>query len=152
VTRINIFDVRGRLATDREKTPASDYDYDYFSGETKGNSAKEDHAVRFNQTPSGTRLFMPSYSLEFYLKSSINTIRWGAFKYELGSRVVEITDPVVWIKNPLIDGGVILPGFNDGYSGKAPDLGAFETGQVPMQFGRRAYLSFDAERAPWELY
>jgi hypothetical protein len=152
VTRNNIFDVRGRLATDRGKNPASDYDFDYFSGGTKGNSAQEGHAVRINQTPSGTRLFMPSYSLEFYLKSSINAIKWGAFKYELGNKVVEITDPVVWIKNPLIDGGIIIPGFNDEYTGKGPDIGAFETGLPPMQFGRRAYLSYNTDRAPWELY
>jgi hypothetical protein len=152
ITRNNIFDVRGRLATDREKKPDSDYDYDYFSGGAKGSSAQEGHAVRFNQTPSGTRLFVPSYSLEFYLKSSINTIKWGAFKYELGNKVVEITDPVVWIANPLIDSGIVLPGFNDGYSGKAPDLGAFETALPPLQFGRRAYMSYNTNRAPWELY
>ena len=152
VTRNNIFDVSGRLATDREKMPASDYDYDYFSGGTKGNSAQEAHAVRFNETPSGTRLFIPSYNLEFYLKSSINTIKWGAFKYELGNEVIDITDPVVWIKNPLIDAGVILPGFNDAFSGKAPDLGAFETALPPLQFGRRAYLKYNEGLAPWELF
>jgi hypothetical protein len=152
ITRNNIFDVRGRLATDREKEPASDYDYDYFSGETRGKSAKEEHAVRFNQTPSGTRLFVPSYSLEFYLRSSVNSINWGAFDYHLGDSVVNITDPVVWISNPLIDAGVILPDFNDGYAGKAPDLGAFETGLPPLQFGRRAYLNYNTDRAPWELY
>jgi hypothetical protein len=152
ITRNNIFDVRGRLATDREKEPASDYDYDYFSGETKGRSAKEEHAVKFNQTPSGTRLFIPSYSLEFYLKSSVNSIKWGSFEYQLGDSVVNITDPVVWITNPLIDAGVILPDFNDGYGGKAPDLGAFEIGLPPLQFGRRAYLNYSVERAPWEVY
>lgn len=152
VTRNNIFDVIGRLATDREKKPASDYDYDYFSGETKGSSAKEIHSIKFNQTPSGTRLFVPSYSLEFYLKSSVNSIKWGAFRYQLGEREVEITDPVVWIPNPLIDAGITIAGFNDGYVGKAPDIGAFETGLAPLQFGRRAYRNHNDERAPWELY
>jgi hypothetical protein len=152
VTRNNIFDVRGRLATDREKEPASDYDWDYFSGETKGKSAKEEHAVKLNQTPSGTRLFIPSYSLEYYLRSSVNSIKWGSFEYHLGDTVVNITDPVVWIANPLIDSGVLIPDFNDGYGGKAPDLGAFETGLPPLQFGRRAYLDYNIERAPWEVY
>ncbi len=152
VTRNNIFDVRGRLATDREKQPASDYDFDYFSGGTKGKSALENHSIRFNQTPSGTPLFVPSYNLEFYLKSSVNSIKWGAFQYELGEEKVEITDPVVWIPNPLIDSGAVIPGFNDGYAGKAPDLGAFETGLPPLQFGRRAYRNYNDDRAPWELY
>jgi hypothetical protein len=152
VTRNNIFDVPGRLASENEKEPASDYDYDYFSGGTKGKSAKEEHALRINKTPSGTRLLVSSYNLEFYPRSSINTIKWGAQPYELGERNVNITDPVVWIPNPIIDSGVLLPGFNDGFSGKGPDIGAFETGLPPLQFGRRAYLAFNQERAPWELF
>jgi len=144
--------VPGRLASDTEKEPASDYDYDYFSGGTKGKSAKEEHALRINKTPSGTRLLVSSYNLEFYPKSSINTIKWGAQPYELGDRKINITDPVVWIPNPVIDSGVLLPGFNDGFAGKAPDLGAFEVGLPPLQFGRRAYLAYNQERAPWEIF
>ncbi len=30
--------------------------------------------------------------------------------------------------SPLIDAGVVIPGVNDGYSGSAPDIGAFEIG------------------------
>jgi len=30
--------------------------------------------------------------------------------------------------SPLIDAGVLIPGFNDGFSGSAPDIGAFEYG------------------------
>jgi hypothetical protein len=52
----------------------------------------------------------------------------------------------------LIDAGIILPGFNDEFSGKAPDLGAFETALPPLQFGRRAYLNHNSDRAPWELF
>lgn len=151
VTRNNIFDVPGRLATDREKEPMGDYDYDYFSGNMRG-IAKEEHGIRFGTTPSGTRLYISSYNLEFYPRSTINSIKWGAFPYEFGDRKRNITDPVVWISNPLIDSGVLLPGFNDGFSGKAPDLGAFETGNAPLQFGRRAYLSHSEGRVPWELY
>jgi hypothetical protein len=151
-SRNNIFDVSGRLASDIEKEPASDYDYDYFSGSTKGKSAKEEHSVRVSRTPSGTRLFVSAYNLEFYPRSSINTIKWGSQPYELGERKVNITDPVVWVPNPLIDSGIILPGFNDGFAGKAPDLGAFEVGLPPLQFGRRAYLTYNQERAPWELF
>jgi hypothetical protein len=32
-----------------------------------------------------------------------------------------------------IDAGQVLPGFNDGFAGKAPDLGAYEVGE-PMPF------------------
>jgi hypothetical protein len=152
ITRNNIFDVPGRLATDNEKEPASDYDFDYFSGITTGMTAKEEHGIKFRTTPSGTRLYISSYNLEFYPRSSINVIKWGKHPYEFGDRKTEITDPVVWISNPLIDSGTILHGFNDDFIGKAPDLGAFEVGAPPLQFGRRAYLNFNEARAPWELY
>ncbi|MBG0860024.1 MAG: right-handed parallel beta-helix repeat-containing protein [Bacteroidales bacterium] len=152
VTRNNIFDVPGRLATDIEKEPEGDYDFDYFSGNIKGKTAKEEHGIKFGTTPSGTRLYVSSYNLEFYPRSSINSIKWGKYPYEFGTKKLEITDPVVWINNPLIDTGTLLPGFNDNFVGKAPDLGAFEVGSPPLQFGRRAYLMFNEDRAPWEKY
>ena len=152
VSRNNIFDVPGRLATDIEKEPASDYDYDYFSGTTRGATAQEKNGIRFNVTPSGTRLYVSSYNLEFYPRSTVNSIKWGAFPYEFGERKTNITDPVVWIKNPLIDSGILLPGFNDNFTGRGPDLGAFETGTPPLEFGRRAYLNYNEGWAPWEIY
>ena len=149
VTRNNIFDVPGRLATDTDKEPASDYDYDYFSGTVRG-TAREMNGIRFNVTPSGTKLFISSYKLEFYPRSTINSIKWGAQPYEFGERKVNITDPVIWINNPLLDSGAIIPGFNDKYTGKGPDIGAFETGTPPLEFGRRAYLGYDEGWAAWE--
>jgi hypothetical protein len=152
VSRNNIYNVPGRLATDIEKEPSSDYDYDYFSGDVLGRSAREENRIKFTTTPAGTRLFVSSYALEFYPRSSINSIKWGKYPYEFGDRKLQITDPVVWIPNPLIDSGALLPGFNDNFAGKAPDLGAFEVGSPPIQFGRRAYLNFDEGRPPWETY
>jgi hypothetical protein len=152
VTRNNIFDLPGRLASDVEKEPQSDYDYDYFSGRTKGKTATEEHGIKFGTTPAGTRLFSSSYNLEFYPRQTINSIKWGKIPYEFGEKKTEITDPVIWIKNPLIDAGVILPGFNDEFSGKSPDIGAFETGKPPLQFGRHAYLNYNEGNAPWEIY
>jgi hypothetical protein len=39
--------------------------------------------------------------------------------------------------SPAIDAGVYLPGFNDGYRGAAPDLGAYEFGTEPPHYGPR---------------
>jgi hypothetical protein len=39
--------------------------------------------------------------------------------------------------NGAIDKGQVLPGFNDGYQGKGPDLGAYELGSALPQFGPR---------------
>ncbi|MHA1231698.1 MAG: right-handed parallel beta-helix repeat-containing protein [Candidatus Helarchaeota archaeon] len=41
--------------------------------------------------------------------------------------------------NPGIDAGEIIPNFNDVYSGIGPDIGAFEIGSAPMEFGVEAY-------------
>ncbi len=40
--------------------------------------------------------------------------------------------------SPGFDAGEIIPNFSDGYSGKAPDIGAFEAGSPPMEFGVKA--------------
>ncbi|MBE7465087.1 MAG: right-handed parallel beta-helix repeat-containing protein [Planctomycetes bacterium] len=37
-----------------------------------------------------------------------------------------------------IDAGIKLPGFNDGFNGEAPDLGAFELGATMPHYGTRA--------------
>jgi len=37
------------------------------------------------------------------------------------------------------DAGKRIPNVNDGFHGKAPDIGAGETGSKPMQFGVDAY-------------
>lgn len=149
VTRNNIWDVPGRLATSRESEPASDYDHDYYSGGFP-ESARQPNGLALRTTPSGTRLYVSSYKLEFYPRSTINSIIWGAHPYEFGDRKVNITDPVQWIPNPLIDGGALIPGFNDDFKGKAPDVGAFEVGNPPLEFGRRAHLKHDEGWAPWE--
>jgi hypothetical protein len=151
VTRNNIFDVTGRLATNQQKEPESDYDYDYFSGTTMG-TAQQENGISGSFTPAGTGLYISSPNLEFYLRSTINSIIWGSEPYEFGDQSVNITDPVVQIKNPLRDGGAVLPGFNDDYKGDGPDLGAFEFGAPPLEFGRRAYLEYNEGWAPWELY
>jgi len=60
-----------------------------------------------------------------------------------------ITDPVETVPNPVIDSGIPIPNFNDDFTGKAPDLGAFEVGRPPLRFGRHAN---GAQLAPWERY
>jgi hypothetical protein len=40
-------------------------------------------------------------------------------------------------ESSAIDAGEVLPGFNDGYAGKGPDLGAFELGQELPHYGPR---------------
>jgi hypothetical protein len=42
--------------------------------------------------------------------------------------------------SPGVDAGVVIPNFRETFSGSKPDIGAFETGQPPMEFGVNAYL------------
>jgi hypothetical protein len=41
--------------------------------------------------------------------------------------------------SPGFDAGAVIPNFNDDFHGKAPDMGAFEAGSAPMEFGVNAY-------------
>ena len=41
--------------------------------------------------------------------------------------------------SPGFDAGVRIPNFNDDVHGRAPDMGAFEAGSAPMEFGANAY-------------
>jgi len=43
-------------------------------------------------------------------------------------------------RSPGYQAGVAIPNFSDGFRGKAPDMGAFEHGSTPMEFGVKAYL------------
>jgi hypothetical protein len=80
----------------------------------------------------------------------MNKIEWGKIESTHNGKKVEITDPLLQVKNPALDTGVRLPGFNDDFTGAAPDIGAFETGMPPLRFGREMAPAF--ERAPWEKY
>jgi len=36
-----------------------------------------------------------------------------------------------------VDAGIVMPGINDGFNGKAPDLGCYELGKPSPQYGPR---------------
>jgi hypothetical protein len=58
----------------------------------------------------------------------------------LDARPIFQTDSMDFRLKPdgvAVDAGCVLPNINDGYSGKAPDLGALETEQKPPHYGPR---------------
>lgn len=142
VTRNNIFDCPGRLASSQEVENPGDYDFDFYSGNEKGR-AREKNGVR------GKMAYIPSHYLEFYPAPVVNRVQYGKIPINAGGKTLEITDPVVTVPNPVIDGGTRLPNFNDDFSGRAPDIGAYEVGRPPIRFGRRAMENI---WAPWELH
>jgi hypothetical protein len=48
-----------------------------------------------------------------------------------------IPDLRIWAGSAAADGGQILPNVNDGFTGVAPDLGAYEAGKSPPHYGPR---------------
>jgi len=136
VTRNNIFYARGRTYPQERGAPANDFKNDLTGGYLGGGFVRS--------------MFLPSERLEWYLAPTMNKIQWGRVEYTRGGQSFGITDPMVQAKNPALDAGVRLPGFNDEYSGAAPDIGAFENGMPPLRFGRDMAPGFS--RAPWELY
>jgi hypothetical protein len=142
VTRNNIFDCPGRLASNQPVDVAGDYDFDFFTGSERGRA----------RLPNGLRgrmAYLPSHYLEFYPAPVTTQIQWGRVAIVQGGRERFLTDPVVTVPNPVIDGGTRIPNFNDDFAGQAPDVGAFEVGRPPLRFGRRAYADI---WAPWELF
>jgi hypothetical protein len=142
VTRNHIFVCPGRLASSQEVENPGEYDFDFYCGNEKGR-ASEKNGVR------GKMAYLPSHYLEFYPAPVVNRVQFGKIPINAGGKTLEITDPVVTVPNPVIDGGTRLPNFNDDFSGRAPDIGAFEVGRPPIRFGRRAV---DNTWAPWELH
>ncbi|MCW5977173.1 MAG: right-handed parallel beta-helix repeat-containing protein [Bryobacteraceae bacterium] len=136
VSRNNIFYARGRTYPSDRGAPPNDFQNDLTGGYLGGGIVQS--------------MFLPSEGLEWFLAPAMNRIQWGRVEFVRGGRTIAITDPLVQVKNPATDAGVRLPGFNDEFTGAAPDIGAFETGLPPPRFGREAAPRFT--RPPWESY
>jgi hypothetical protein len=134
VSRNNIFYSRGRVYPEERSAPGNDLGKDLTGGYLGGGLVKS--------------MFLPSERLEWYLAPTMNRIQWGKAEYTRNGRGFTITDPLVQVSNPALDTGVRLPGFNDDFTGKAPDMGAFENGRPALRFGREMAPGF--ERPPWE--
>jgi len=136
VSRNNLFYARGRAYPENRGEPSNDFHNDLTGGYLGGGFVRS--------------MFLPSERLEWFLSPSVDRIQWGRVTYTRNGKEFAITDPVVRVNNPALDAGVLLPGFNDNYTGAAPDIGAYENGLPPLRFGREQAPGFS--RPPWELY
>jgi hypothetical protein len=136
VSRNNIFYSRGRTYPRDRGAPPNDFQNDLTGSYLGGGFVRS--------------MFLPSQGLEWFLAPTMNRIQWGRIEYTRNGKDFAITDPLVQVANPALDRGVRLPGFNDEYTGAAPDIGAFETGRPPLRFGRQMAPGFS--RPPWKLY
>jgi hypothetical protein len=136
VSRNNIFYSRGRTYPRDRGAPPNDFQNDLTGGYLGGGFVRS--------------MFLPSDGLEWFLAPTMNKIQWGRVPYTRNGKEFAITDPMVQAKNPAVDAGVRIPGFNDEFTGEAPDIGAFESETPPLKFGREMAPGF--RRPPWERY
>ncbi len=134
VTRNNIFYTRGHTYPNERGEPRNDFQNDLTGGYLGGGFVQS--------------MFVPSDRLEWFLSPTMKKIEWGRIETVRDGKTVAITDAVLDVPNPAIDKGVRLPGFNDDFTGAAPDIGAYENGRPALRFGREAAPGF--QRAPWE--
>jgi hypothetical protein len=111
VSRNNILHIRdakgkGRSHSDAKQNTDNDFDYDLFNGQVP--SGTEAHGVR------GEPIYAPNAGYD----PAANT---GRFQLAPDS--------------PGAGAGQPIPNFSDGYTGKAPDIGAHQRGAPPMRFG-----------------
>ena len=119
VTRNNIFHVR-KSDTHSISTGGgvdNDFDFDLLSG--RHPDGQERHGV------SGVPRYAPGAGFDL-------ETRRGTFQLAAGS--------------PGHDAGSVIPNFCDAFAGKAPDMGAHESGAAPMEFGVRARFVPQPER------
>jgi hypothetical protein len=141
VTRNNVFDCPGTLTGRREPAVPSDLDYDLFTGI---------HLVEGYERHGrgGNPAFIESPRLEFYPALTTTRIEWGVTTTVHDGKELRVMDKVITVPNPIIDTGIVIPNFSDGYMGEAPDIGAFERGAPPLLFGR--HPGGRDGYAPWE--
>lgn len=136
VTRNNIFYSRGRSYPQDRGAPGNDFKHDLTGGYLGGGFVHS--------------MFLPSQRLEWFLAPTMKRIQWGRIEFQTNGQKTAITDPMIYGANPALEKGVRLNGFNDEFTGDAPDMGAFETGSPALRFGREMAPGFT--RAPWELH
>ena len=136
-SRNNLFVGSGGRAFDCS-APAvhCDFDYDGFAGWSgdvflKWNNVKyasPSEARSKSPIESHVRVFDPALLFEGGTMPPVNELK-------VADRAA--VDLQLRPGSPAIDAGVPLPGFNDGYRGSAPDLGAYEAGTETPHYGPR---------------
>jgi hypothetical protein len=109
VSRNNVFHVRSpenHCASNNERNIDNDFDYDLINGQSPDD--QEVHAVRG----------MPVYAEGAGLDPATKIGRFQLTPDSPGAGAAEV-----------------IPNFSDGYVGAAPDIGAHQRGQPPIQYG-----------------
>ncbi|MCX6909949.1 MAG: right-handed parallel beta-helix repeat-containing protein [Verrucomicrobia bacterium] len=106
---LHIRDAKGRSHSDAKQNTDNDYDYDLYNGQIPAGC--EAHGVR------GEPIYVPGVGFD-------PTTKTGRFQLAPNS--------------PGAGAGQPIPNFSDGYTGRAPDIGAHQRGALRMQYGVNA--------------
>jgi hypothetical protein len=137
VTRNNLFvGTAGRAYSLDPMMIRCDFDYDGFAGSSGDIFLKWCNA-RY-ATADEVRARAPVYH-HVVVVDPATVFASGATAPSDNSIVYDASTIDLRLKagSAAIDAGEILPGFNDGFSGKAPDLGAYELGSPVPHYGIR---------------
>jgi hypothetical protein len=112
-----------------------DFDFDGFGGQWK--LFLKWNGVRYGSLEDAAGR-SPVYRHAVYV-SPATAFQSGAKPPDAAYRQfnIEENDLRLSVKCEAVDAGVVLPNVNDGYQGRAPDLGAYEVGRPPPQYGPR---------------
>jgi len=138
VYRNNLFIGSGadKYAFDCEaKATDCDYDYDGFAGGPWGNFLKWNGEKYPSLDAVKTKSPIEKHAITLEAASAF--VSGVVPPADENVRIKEPPDLRLSASTPAIDAGQVLPGFNDGFAGKAPDLGAYEAGAPLPHYGPR---------------
>ena len=98
--------------SDDSKSPTNSFDHDLYNGLVRAAAGAESHGIH------GEAVHTSGWGMDA-------ATRTGQFALAAGS--------------PGVDAGIALPGFDDGWRGSAPDMGAQEAGSAARVYGARAF-------------
>jgi hypothetical protein len=133
-------------------TPYSSSDYNGFHV-----NADAEYSFQWNSPPQGASVDFTSprevrrfKTLAEYQRATGQDRNSRAVDYSVfvNAKAPDFTDPTKLVRpdqvdlrlaprSRAVDAGVALPGLTDGFSGRAPDLGAYEQGSEPPHYGPR---------------
>jgi len=105
-------------------------DYNAYSAPAEGKEAK------YQYGPAGKKSKPETATTPKALVEATGTNTHSVF-VENWSQVLQGTGSKPAEASALIDAGAVLPNINDGYKGKAPDIGLIEYGEEEPKYGPR---------------
>jgi hypothetical protein len=136
-SRNNLFiGTEGRAYDNSAPANGCDFDFDGFAGWT-GDIFLKWNGVRYRNLAEVQAKCPVERHARTFAAANLFAVGLRAPPNELTIYDISKIDVRLRAGSPAIDAGQPLPGFNDGFTGSAPDLGAFEFGSALPHYGPR---------------